>query len=92
MAEIDPALRAIFLNYHFRDRLKHHQIEAKIGHPNAHTIRDIYITASNRAGSRNINEILQFTHSRPRSGRPRRIEPDSDLSIEIRENIRGRGR
>jgi hypothetical protein len=52
----------------------------------------ICFRASKRANSTNIDTLLEHCDPLPRSGAPRRVEPDSGAAIRIREEVRGRGR
>ena len=50
----------------------------------------MYIRAETRAGSNNVDRVLQNINPNARSGRPNRIEPSSRDSVLLRDAVRSK--
>ncbi|KAF2808966.1 uncharacterized protein BDZ99DRAFT_533224 [Mytilinidion resinicola] len=92
MAQISSAKRALVIQYRFHDKLSFPAIASKIDGVSAAAAQQICSRAFRRAGTNNVNTLLEYRDPAPRSGRPRRVEPGSEASIRIREATRGQYR
>ena len=88
MSEIDDLRRRAILTYRFVDSLSYNDIATRVPDVTADGARHLCTRAKERAGSDNIRRIYANGISKPRQGRPRRIQPSLPTAIRIRQALR----
>ena len=91
-SELSAEKRGIILQKHFHEGQGFTAIAQSVPGVKADTACKLCQRARERAGSNRLDKLLEASHTLPRPGRPRRVEPGSSESIRIRQALRGPNR